>query len=180
MATWGAGTGSFWERRQNAQHKDSIMGGSPSQSLKRQRWFRGPLMGAMPTALGGHVWNEFVATTHAHAKPWAWHPIQTLAGPLGTLLKKGDRHRQVLQTLAGPLGSDSPALRLALRLGQFCYFPGNSHTGSKWAGSSAMHWTARFISTNDGPSVGKSRHRLPMAPAQRGKSFFSNQSRASS
>src|SRR5580658_9717147 len=33
----------------------------------------GPL-GAMPTALRGHVF-ERQTDSHAHAKPWAWHPI---------------------------------------------------------------------------------------------------------
>ena len=41
--------------------------------------------GAMPTALRGHgireidiQKSEFGACSHAHAKPWAWHPAQSV------------------------------------------------------------------------------------------------------
>src|SRR5688572_16464383 len=33
--------------------------------------------GAMPTALRGHAAGTVEIASHAHARPWAWHPVST-------------------------------------------------------------------------------------------------------
>ena len=56
-----------------------------------ERFGRASFLGAMLTALRGHVWSSTVLSAgadmcgckHAHAKPWAWHP--TSWESIGTL-----------------------------------------------------------------------------------------------